>query len=142
MPPDDDTAAATRNKGPGGSADATDLSDFYPEDAVIEWAMYFDAPSAELPPIEEFYERDGPRHVAPIVNDGTGVFALDRSLITALAEASLSEPEQLAARWRERLRLEDRDDMTDESLLEILRRIARFAAIALGRGGGLYCWRF
>ncbi|MEZ0096025.1 hypothetical protein [Streptacidiphilus sp. EB129] len=140
--PDDDAAAATRNRGPGEALTPLACHDFSPDDATVEWAMYFEAPSAQLPPIEELYMRGRPRYVAPIVNDGTGVFALDRGLTSALAGASPSVLGELAARWRERLWFEDGDDMTDDSPVEILQGVARLAAIALRTGAGLYCWHF
>jgi hypothetical protein len=140
--PDDDSAAAMRNRGPGEALAPLTCHDFDPEDATVEWAMYFEAPSAEPPSIEESYRRDRPRYVAPIVNDGTGVFVLDPSLTSALASASPRELDELAARWQERLWREDGEDMTDDSPLEILQGVARLAAIALSTGGGLYCWHF
>ncbi|MFJ8310932.1 MULTISPECIES: hypothetical protein [unclassified Streptomyces] len=70
------------------------------------------------------------------------MFALDRSLISALAGAGPSELDELAARWRERLWREDGDDMTDDSPLEILLGGARFAAVVLSTGGGLCCRHF
>lgn len=142
LAPDDATAAGTRRAGPGRALPSLSCHDFYPDDAVAEWEMYFDAPSEGLPPLEELNKRDWPRYVAPVVNDGSGVFAVSGKLTSALANAAPSALRELAARWTERLRCEDGDDITDDDPLTVLEGVARLAVAADGSGGGLglYCW--
>lgn len=85
---DDETAAKTRLKGPGPAFTSLACHDFCADDAVVEWEMYFDAPSPDLPPQHELNKRDWPRYVAPVLNDGIGVFAVSAMLASALADAA------------------------------------------------------
>ncbi|SNS96829.1 hypothetical protein [Actinacidiphila glaucinigra] len=142
LAPDDETAARTRLKGPGPALTSVVCHDVTADDAVVEWEMYMDAPSTRLPPQHELNKRDWPRYVAPILNDGVGVFVLSARLTSALANATPALLEGLAARWTARLRLEDGDDMTDDDLPTVLKGIAELAAAAdASRGAlGLYCW--
>ncbi|WP_326570374.1 hypothetical protein OIE69_03145 [Actinacidiphila glaucinigra] len=144
LAPDDKTAARTRLKGPGPALTSLACHDFTADDAVVEWEMYLDAPSAPLPPQHELNKREWPRYVAPVLNDGVGVFALSARLTSALATATPALLRGLAARWTERLRLEDGDDMTDDDLLTVLKGIAGLAAAAEASRGnlGLYCWHY
>ncbi|MEU5764426.1 hypothetical protein ABZ782_00710 [Streptomyces asoensis] len=75
------------------------------------------------------------------MNDGVEVLALPKRLTCALANASLTELEELAGRWTARLWSEDGDEMTDDDLLAVLQK-ARLAASAVHTGGGLYGWSF
>ncbi|MCX5208067.1 hypothetical protein OG689_01835 [Kitasatospora sp. NBC_00240] len=50
------------------------------------------------------------------------------------------ELEQLAARWAERLRREDGDEMTDDDPPALVRAVARLATSAAATGGNLHCW--
>ncbi|MER7467990.1 hypothetical protein [Streptomyces sp. NPDC097981] len=139
--PDDATAAATRNRGPGHVLPSVVCKDFYPDDAVVEWEMYFEAPSPDLPSQEELNRRSWPHYVADVVNDGSGVFAVSEQLTYALAEATLSQLRGLSARWTARLWVEDGDEMTDDNPLAVLTGVAGLAQEAVGSGGGLrlYC---
>ena len=142
LAPDDETAAATRPTGPGPAFASVTCHGFDPDDAVVEWDLYFEAPSPELPPLEQFHAREWPSWVAPIVNDGTGVFAVPARLTRALANADDSSLHELAARWAERLRRVDGEDMTGDDPLAILHGVARLAVTAINDGGALYCWHY
>lgn len=140
LAPDDETAAATRLRGPGEAFESVTCRFIEPDSAIAEWDMYFEEPSAEVPPSERLYGWAWPKWVAVPLNDGIEVFALPQRLTRALAGASSAELEQLAGRWSTRLRSEDGDDMTDDDLRAVLQGVARLAASAVTTGGGLYCW--
>ncbi|MFK0224870.1 hypothetical protein ACIQUL_03795 [Streptomyces sp. NPDC090303] len=141
LAPDDETAAATRLRGPGRGFESVTCHFFEPDTAMAEWDMYFEEPSAEVPPPERIHAwRPWPEWVTTPLNDGIEVFALPRRLTRALAGATTAELEELTARWTARLRSEDGDDMTDDDLLAVLRGVARLATSAVNTGGGLYCW--
>jgi hypothetical protein len=53
LAPDDQTAAATRLRGPGRAFDSVACRSIEPDSSIAEWDMYFEAPSAELPPLEQ-----------------------------------------------------------------------------------------
>ncbi|MEV6358614.1 hypothetical protein [Streptomyces hydrogenans] len=143
LAPDDDTAAATRLRGPGGGFESVTCSSLEPDTAIAEWDMYFEEPSAEAPPREELYAwRPWPEWVTAPLNDGVEVFALPKRLTRALANASSVELEALADRWTARLWSEDGDDMTEDDLLAVLQGVARLAATAVSTGGGLYSWSY
>jgi hypothetical protein len=141
LAPDDASAAGTRLNGPGQVLTSLNCHDFDPDDAVVEWETYFDAPSLDLAPLEQLYERDWPCYIAPVLNDGIGVFAVPDRLTSALANAAPGELRELAARWTQRLRLADGDDMTGDNPLTVLDGLAQLAVIAESSGGGtrLYC---
>ncbi|MFI8823846.1 hypothetical protein [Streptomyces sp. NPDC053431] len=141
LAPDDETAAATRLRGPGVAFDSVGCRFIDPDSAIAEWDVYFEEPSAELPPAERLH-RSWPEWVTVPVNDGIEVFALPKRLTRALADASSAELEELADRWAARLRSEDGDDMTDDDLLAVLQGVARLAVSAMDTGGGLYSWSF
>ncbi|MFJ4692394.1 hypothetical protein [Streptomyces sp. NPDC088766] len=140
LAPDDRTAAATRVGGPGRAFETVTCHFIEPDSAVVEWDMYFEAPSAELPPLEQLHAWEWPGWVAPALNDGAEVFVVPGRLTRALAAAGSGELRELAARWTTRLRHADGDDMTDDDPLAILQGVARLAASAVNSGGGLYCW--
>jgi hypothetical protein len=142
LAPDNAAAAGTRLNGPGQALTSLNCHDFDPDDAVVEWEMYFDAPSRDLAPLEQLYERDWPCYIAPVLNDGIGVFSVSDRLTSALANAAPSELRELAARWIQRLRLADGDDMTGDDPLAVLEGLAQLAVTADSSGGGLrlYCW--
>ncbi|MFF4508835.1 hypothetical protein [Streptomyces sp. NPDC001401] len=142
LAPDDQTAAATRPRGPGRAFESVTCHFIEPDSAVVEWDMYFEAPSAELPPLEQLHAWEWPSWVTPVLNDGIEVFVLPGRLTRALANASSSELLELAARWTTRLKRADGDDMTDDDPLAILQGVARLAASAASSGSGLYCWSF
>ncbi|WP_020122059.1 hypothetical protein [Streptomyces canus] len=143
LAPDDETAASTRLRGPGEDFESVTCRFIEPDSAIAEWDMYFEAPSAEAPPLEQVYAwRPWPGWVAAPLNDGVEVLALPKRLTRALGEASSAELEELAGRWIARLRSEDGDDMTDDDLLAVLQDVARLAASAANTGGGLYSWSF
>lgn len=142
LAPDDQTAAATRLRGPGRAFDSVTCSSIEPDSSIAEWDMYFEAPSAELPPLEQLHAWAWPEWITPPLNDGIEVFALPVRLTRALANASSSELVELAARWTTRLRRADEDDMTADDPLAILQGVARLAAAAVNSGGGLYCWSY
>ncbi|MFI5671038.1 hypothetical protein [Streptomyces sp. NPDC051704] len=139
---DDETAAATRLRGPGEAFDSVTCRFIDPDSAIAEWDMYFREPSAEAPPVEQLRGWTWPEWVTAPLNDGIEVFALPKRLTRALANASSTELEELACRWTTRLRSEDGDDMTDNDLLAVLQGVARLAASAVNTDGGLYSWSF
>ncbi|NEA68051.1 hypothetical protein [Streptomyces sp. SID12488] len=142
LAPDDETAAATRLRGPGPALESVTCRFIEPDSAIAEWDMYFEEPSAEVPPIEQLLEWSWPEWVTAPLNDGVEVFALPSRLTRALASARSTQLEELAGRWTARLRSADGDDMTDDDLLAVLQGVARLAASAVGTGGGLYSWSF
>ncbi|MFD8424472.1 hypothetical protein [Streptomyces sp. NPDC059466] len=143
LAPDDETAASTRLRGPGKDFESVTCHFIEPDSAIAEWDMYFEAPSAEAPALEQLYAwRPWPEWVTTPLNDGVEVFALPKRLTRALGTASSAELEELAARWITRLRTEDGDDMTDDDLLAVLQGVARLAASAANTDGGLYSWSF
>ena len=143
LAPDDRTAASTYLRGPGERFESVTCRSLEPDTAIAEWDMYFEAPSAEAPPLEQLYAwRPWPEWVTAPLNDGVEVLALPKRLTQALATASAAELEELADRWIARLRSEDGDDMTDDDLLAVVQGVARLAASAARTGGGLYCWSF
>jgi hypothetical protein len=142
LAPDDKTAARTRRRGPGKAFDSVTCHFIEPDSAIAEWAMYFEEPSAEVPPVEQFLGWVRLKWVAGPSGDGVEVFAVPKLLTRALAKASSAELEELAYRWTTRLWFEDGDDMTDDDLLVVLQGVARLAASAVNTGGGLYIWSF
>jgi hypothetical protein len=144
LAPDDVAAAETRLHGPGLALTSLTCHHIDADYAVLEWELYFEAPSRDLPTLEQLYKRPGPRYVAPMYNDGIGVFAVSDKLTNALANASPSELRELAARWTERLLIMDGDEMTDDNPLEVLEGVAQLAATADSTAGGLrlYCWHY
>ncbi|UUU44932.1 hypothetical protein [Streptomyces sp. NBC_00162] len=140
--PDDETAAATRLRGPGEAFESVACRFIEPDSAIAEWDIYFEEPSAEAPPVEQLLGWAWPEWVTAPLNDGVEVFALPQRLTRALTNASSAELEELAGRWTTRLRSEDGDDMTDDGLLAILQGVARLAAYAVNTGDGLYSWSF
>ncbi|MFD7603117.1 hypothetical protein ACFWAN_21800 [Streptomyces mirabilis] len=142
LAPDDETAAATRRRGPGQAFESVTCRFIEPDSAIAEWDMYFKKPSAEVPPIEQLLGWSWPEWVIAPLNDGVEVFALPPQLTRALANAGSTELEELAGRWTARLRSADGDDMTDDDLLAVLQGVSRLAASAVSTGGGLYSWSF
>ena|SRR5690606_17106066 len=142
LAPDDETAARTRPRGPGPEFTKLTCHRFYPDDAVAEWEAYFEgSPAGSPPPLDRLASEDHPRYVAPVVNDGTGVFAVPGGLTRALAGAGPAELGELAGRWAEGLRRAG-EDTPDEEPLDILEGVARLAAAVVETGGGLYCWHY
>jgi len=142
LAPDDESAAATRRRGPGQAFESVTCRFIEPDSAIAEWDMYFAEPSAEVPPIEQLLAWPWPEWVTAPLNDGVEVFALPPRLIRALADATFVELEELADRWTARLRSADGDEMTDDDLLAVLQGVSRLAASAVTTGGGLYSWSF
>ncbi|MFE5510050.1 hypothetical protein ACFQ9J_05445 [Streptomyces sp. NPDC056529] len=143
LAPDDETAAATRLRGPGQAFESVTCRFIEPDSAIAEWDMYFEEPSAEVPPLEQLCGwRPWPEWVTAPLNDGVEVIALPQRLTRALSTAGSTELEELAGRWTTRLRSADGDDMTDDDLLAVLQGVARLAASAVATGGGLYSWSF
>lgn len=142
LAPDDETAAATRRQGPGQAFESVTCRFIEPDSAIAEWDMYFEEPSAEVPPVEQLLGWSWPKWVIAPLNDGVEVFALPPQLTRSLANASPTELEELAGRWTARLRSADGDDMTDDDLLAVLQGVSRLAASAVSTGGGLYSWSF
>jgi hypothetical protein len=136
---DDETAAATRLRGPGEAFESATCR-FIEDSAIAEWDMYFQEPSAEAPPVEQLLGWAWPEWVTASLNDGVEVFALPQRLPRAPANASSAELGELAGHWTTRVRSEDGDDMTDDDLLAVLQGVARLAASAVDTGGGLYNW--
>ncbi|WP_426368619.1 hypothetical protein [Streptomyces sp. E-08] len=143
LAPDDETAAATRLRGPGKGFESVTCRFIEPDTAIAEWDMYFEEPSAEVPPPERIYAwRPWPEWVTAPLNDGIEVFAVPQRLTRALADATSAELEELAARWTARVRSEGGGDLTDGDLLVVLLGVARLAVFAVDLGGGLYSWSF
>ncbi|MER5876142.1 hypothetical protein ABT119_09460 [Streptomyces sp. NPDC001910] len=140
LAPDDERAAATYLRGPGRAFESVVCHFLEPDSSIVEWDMYFEAPSAEIPALEQLAGWPWPKEVIEPKNDGVEVFALPPRLTRALAGASSAELEELADRWTMRLRTADGDDMTDDDLLAVLQDVARLAASAVSTGGGLYSW--
>lgn len=123
LAPDDESAAATRRRGPGQAFESVTCRFIEPDGAIAEWDMYFEEPSAETPPIEQLLGWSWPEWVIAPLNDGVEVFALPPRLIRALADATSTELEELADRWTARLRSADGDEMTDDDLLAVLQGV-------------------
>ncbi|MCX5077819.1 hypothetical protein OG321_35775 [Streptomyces sp. NBC_00424] len=103
---DDETAAATRLRGPGEAFESVTCRFIEPDSAIAEWDMYYEEPSAEAPPVERLLGWVWPEWVTAPLNDGVEVFALPQRLTRALANASSAELEELAGRWTSRVRSE------------------------------------
>ncbi|GGJ82525.1 hypothetical protein GCM10011583_12670 [Streptomyces camponoticapitis] len=88
LAPDDESAAATRRRGPGRMFESVTCHFIEPDSAIAEWDMYFEEPSAETPPIERLLAWPWPEWVTAPLNDGVEVFALPPRLIRALADAT------------------------------------------------------
>lgn len=142
LAPDDEAAATTRLRGPAAAFDSVTCRFIEPDSAIAEWDMYFEEPSAEIPPSEQLRRWAWPEWVTAPLNDGVEVIALPKRLTRALASASSTDLEELAGRWTKRLWSEDGDDMTDDDLLAVLHGVARLAVSAVNTGGGLYSWSF
>ena len=142
LAPDDESAAATHRRGPGRAFESVTCRFIEPDTAIAEWDLFFEEPSAEIPPIEQLLGWSWPEWVIAPMNDGVEVFALPPRLIRALADATSLQLEELADRWTARLRSADGDDMTDDDLLVVLQGVSRLAASAVSTGGGLYSWSF
>ncbi|MDQ0312998.1 hypothetical protein J2S46_007554 [Kitasatospora herbaricolor] len=116
--------------------------------AVDEWDRYFAGPLPDPPGRGLAFLRrrsasarpSEPRWIKPWTHDGSGMFALPPRLTRSLADARVEELERLAARWAERLRREDGDEMTDDDLPALVRAVARLATSAATTRGNLYCW--
>jgi hypothetical protein len=140
LAPDDETAAATRDRGPGPAFTSVTCHDFEADEAIVQWEMYFEAPARELPPVEQRYRTKWPRDVAPVLNDGIGVFAFSDYLTHALATAAPEALDKLAARWAEQHKLDEGCALTDNPL-QLLKNVAQLAAnAAVPEGPRLYCW--
>jgi hypothetical protein len=140
LAPNDKIAAATRTMGPWRGTPSVVCRDFYPDDAVMAWQAYFDDPSGSV--LFGLGRSARPRYVAPIVNDGTGVFILSERLTGALAGAAPDRLRDLAERWAEQLRLEEGEDMTEDDPLTVLEGVAQLARTSARAGDGtaVYCW--
>ncbi|MFJ8798655.1 hypothetical protein [Streptomyces sp. NPDC102487] len=73
---------------------------------------YFEAPSAEISPLEHLDRWPLPKEVIDPKNDGIEVFALPPRLTRALAGASSADLGEPAERCTTRLRAADGDDTT------------------------------
>ncbi|MEU1514965.1 hypothetical protein ABZ490_22920 [Streptomyces sp. NPDC005811] len=51
----DETAAATRLRGPGEAFESVTCPFIEPDSAIAEWDMYFQKPSAEAPPVDQLF---------------------------------------------------------------------------------------
>ncbi|MFJ9753181.1 hypothetical protein [Streptomyces chartreusis] len=68
LAPDDESAAATRQRGPGQAFESVTCRFIEPDSAIAEWDMYFEQPSAEIPPIEQLLAWPWPEWVtAPLM---------------------------------------------------------------------------
>ncbi|MFD9541186.1 hypothetical protein [Streptomyces sp. NPDC060022] len=54
LAPDDESAAATRQRGPGQAFESVTSRFIEPDSAIAEWDMFLEEPSAEIPPIAQF----------------------------------------------------------------------------------------
>lgn len=141
LAPDDESAAATRQQGPGRAYESVTCRFLEPDSAIAEWDMFFEGPSAEIPPIGQLVGWSWPEWVVAPLNDGVEVFALPPRLTRRLADATSTELEELADRWTARLRSADGEEPA-EDLLAVLQGVSRLAASAVSTGGGLYSWSF
>lgn len=141
LAPDDETAAATRLRGPGPEFESVSCRSMEPDMAIAEWDMYFEQPSPQAPTLEQLHAwRPWPEWVTPPLNDAIEVLALPPRLTRALSAASPTDLSDLASRWTARLRADGWHDMTDEDLLSVLRDVARLATSAVTTGAGFYSW--
>ncbi|MGW5879032.1 hypothetical protein ACWFMI_21045 [Nocardiopsis terrae] len=142
---DDEIAAATRLKGPGPEHLSLACHGFDPDDAVVEWEMFFETGSCELTSRKVFHARTWPRCVAPMHNDGVGVFAVPDMVVGALAGAAPDRLRGLVARWVKRLIAEgDGGEVVDIDPVAVVDGVVRLAAVAERPGSGvrLYCWYY
>ncbi|MER5866673.1 hypothetical protein [Kitasatospora sp. NPDC002040] len=146
LAPDDRSAAVARVRNLDRFASVTGEW-FSAPCAVEEWDLYFLGPLPDPPRRRlAFWRRQEPstpaalRWIVPLAHDGTGVFALPPRLTRSLAGASPEELEELAARWAERLRSEDGDEMTKDDVPALVRAVAQLAETAVATGGNLYCF--
>ncbi|MFE0772834.1 hypothetical protein [Streptomyces sp. NPDC058861] len=95
LAPDDETAAATRLWGPSEAFQSVTCRFIEPDSTNAEWDMYFEAPAAEAPPLEQLLGWAWPEWVTAPLNDGAEVFALPKRLTRAMANASPAELEEL-----------------------------------------------
>lgn len=142
LAPNDKKAAATYRRGPGPAFETVTCHSLAADTAIADWDMYFEQPSAEIPPLEQLFAWEWPEWVGRPSHDGVEVFAFPQRLTRALATASPAQLEELACRWSARLRSEDGDDMSDDDLLAVLQGVARLATSAATTGGGLYSWSY
>lgn len=128
---DDETAAATRNSQPGRAFISLTFHGFAPDDAVVEWARYFEVAD------------DWPHFVAEFRNDGVGVFVVSEELLAALAEATPEDLRGLVARWGEFL-VRERDELTHDEQVAVVEGVAGLAGTAVESAGTLrlYCWQY
>ena len=139
LAPDDETAAATRNSGPGRALRSLAFRFFDPDDAVVAWERYFEAPGQPLSGYDWMTDHTWPRYVAEMLNDGVAVLVVPDELVAELAAA---EPEQLrgvAARWGNWLHEQDEHGLSRDDHLEVVRGVAELAAAA--GEFRLYCWQ-
>lgn len=142
LAPDDEAAAATRNSVPGRHLRSLTSHYFYPDDAVVSWSRYFDAPDQPFSSDERRLHGNWPRYVADIRNDGVGVLVIPETVVTALAEAGPDALRGLAAQWGGFLESEGEVDPDRDEQLAVVKGVAELAAAAVRSGGEerLYCW--
>lgn len=140
LAPDDESAARTRSSHPGRTSFAgVECDHFDPDDAVVDWTVFFENPERALIGVERRTLGKWPRYVADFRNDGVGVFVMPAELVTALAAAEPDELRRLASYWRQRLVEQDSHELTTEAQLAVVDGVARLARSATGFG--LYCWQ-
>ncbi|WP_285637673.1 hypothetical protein [Lentzea sp. NBRC 102530] len=136
LAPDDESAAATRDRHPTPEFQGLEFHNFDPDMAVVEWARHLEAPGRPFTGDEQKTRGEWPRYVAEYRNDGIGVFVMPDKLRAALANATRDELLGVAQRWGEFLVEIDEDELTAGERLEVVHGVATLAEDELG----LYCW--
>ncbi|MFS8103457.1 hypothetical protein LFM09_40660 [Lentzea alba] len=144
LAPDDETAALTRNSRPGRALRSLTFHGFDPDDAVVEWTRYFEAPGRQFADDERLSLGNWPRYVADFLNDGVGVFIVPENVLVALAAAGPDELRGLVGHWGEFLVRINDDELTTDEKLAVVEGVAQLAAAAVASAGQLrlYCWQF
>ncbi|MFC9898086.1 hypothetical protein ACFVMC_30720 [Nocardia sp. NPDC127579] len=101
---------------------------------VAALGLGLEDPSERVPTREQYNAWSWPRWVAPIVNDGSGVFGVPGRLTGALAAASDADLAGVAARWAAMLE-RDADGVAGMDPLAVVRGVARLARV----NGRIYC---
>ncbi|MEV6326118.1 hypothetical protein [Streptomyces sp. NPDC051909] len=99
----------------------------YPDDAVPRWEVLLTGAESPL------------RHVVPMANDGFTVFAVPQPLCAALIDAGTERLRTTALTWAE-IANGMGDEVSPESAVDLLERLAALAGRRAEEGLSLYCW--
>ncbi|MFC4068545.1 hypothetical protein [Actinoplanes subglobosus] len=122
--PDDDTAAAAREHGPGKGADTVTFGNFDVYLALEDWECILTG--------RDLGDVQGPDVLG---DDGPMVLVVP----SALTEALAGDVTGVAARWSE-LQADEGETIDEELAAEIVAGVAALAVRARRIGSGLYCW--